>query len=74
MTRLSGLAPMVNNLGALEKALLLITEEDEIAGSMTKRYECDVKTTSECSTACEDQIDALAIKIGEAMLPALQKD
>ena len=68
-----GLAPMVNNLGALEKALLLIADKTKYAGSMTKEYEVRSKTTANALQLARNQVDALAIKIGEAMLPALQK-
>jgi TP901 family phage tail tape measure protein len=66
-----GLAPMINNLGALETALGLVADKTKYAGSMTKEYEVRAQTSANALQLAKNNFDAFAITIGASVVPAL---
>jgi TP901 family phage tail tape measure protein len=68
-----GLTPLINNLGALEKALGLVGDESAYAGSMTKEYNVQAGTTANQLQLLMNAITPLQIAIGESLVPALSK-
>ena len=68
-----GLTPLINNLGALEKALGLVGDESAYAGSMTKEYNVQAGTTANQLQLLMNAITPLQIAIGDSLVPALAK-
>jgi phage-related tail protein len=68
-----GLAPMVGNLAALEKALMLVADKTKYAGSMTKEYQVRSETSANALQLAKNNFDALAITVGAGLVPALTK-
>ena len=68
-----GLAPLINNMGALEKALGLVGDKTAYAGSMTKEYEVRSQTAANALQLAQNNFNALAIEIGAQVVPALIK-
>ena len=68
-----GLAPMIQNLGGLEKALSLVGDETKYAGSMLKEYDARSQTTANALQLAQNNFQALQITIGERLIPAIVK-
>ena len=68
-----GLAPLIDNMGALEKALGLVGDKTAYAGSMTKEYEVRSQTAANALQLAQNNFNALAIEIGAQVVPALIK-
>ena len=66
-----GLAPMVQNLGSLEKALSLVADKTKYAGSMAKEYDVRSQTTANALQLAKNNFDALSISVGATLIPAL---
>jgi hypothetical protein len=66
-----GLAPMIQNIGTLEKAMGLVGDKTQYAGSMLKEYETRSATTANALKLAQNNFQALQITIGESVIPAI---
>lgn len=66
-----GLAPMIQNIGTLEKAMGLVGDKTQYAGSMLKEYETRSATTANALRLARNNFQALQITIGESVIPAV---
>lgn len=66
-----GLAPLISNLGELERVMGLATDKTAAAGSVTKEYETRAQTTANALQLMNNQLTALGIEVGSAVLPVM---
>jgi TP901 family phage tail tape measure protein len=65
------LAPLLNNLDLLRDTLGLVAEETEYAGSVAREFAVRSATTEFAAQRWRNQINEVALAIGNALLPAL---
>ncbi|WP_338606849.1 phage tail tape measure protein [Pelagibacterium nitratireducens] len=65
------LAPLLNNLDLLRDTLGLVAEETEYAGSVAREFAVRSATTEFAARRWKNQINEVALAIGNALLPAL---
>jgi TP901 family phage tail tape measure protein len=65
------IAPLVENQALLEDSLDVIAEKASYVGSSLKEYEARARTTANSMQLFRNQISAVGIAIGAALLPAL---
>jgi TP901 family phage tail tape measure protein len=65
------LAPIINNLAGLEKALGLVGDKTQYAGSMTREYEVRSQTAANALQLLQNSFNALAIEVGSVVVPEL---
>lgn len=65
------LAPLLNDIDQLKKALGLVAEETAYAGSVTKEFERRARTTAYAWQKFKSQINEVGLAVGNALLPAL---
>jgi len=65
------LAPLVNNMELYDEALRSVARQTDFAGSSTKEYEERAKTTAHQLNLFRNKVTALAVEIGNALLPAV---
>jgi TP901 family phage tail tape measure protein len=65
------LAPLLNNLDLLRDTLGLVAEETEYAGSVAREFAVRSATTEFAAQRWKNQINEVALAIGNALLPAL---
>jgi len=68
-----GLSPLLQNLGGLEKALSLVGDETQYAGSMAKEYEARAATTANAIQQLKNSVVPLQVELGEALVPIVQE-
>lgn len=66
-----GLAPLLANLGELERVMGLATDKIAAAGSVTKEFETRAQTTQNALQLMNNQLTALGIEVGSVVLPVL---
>lgn len=67
----SAIAPLITNLGELEKNFKLVSDASQYAGSMEREYEERSKTAANALRLMTNSINALAISLGDVLLPPL---
>lgn len=65
------LTPLITNAALLENALSSVSQQANFLGSSQAEYEVRAQTTSNAMQLFRNQVDALSISIGSALLPAL---
>lgn len=65
------LAPLLGNLELLERTLGYVADETDYAGSVNEEFARRAKTTEFAVQRLKNQIDGVAIAIGNALLPAI---
>jgi TP901 family phage tail tape measure protein len=65
------LAPLLSNLGLLEKSLGYVADETQYAGSVSAEFEKRAKSTEFNLRRLKNQVDGVALAIGNALLPAV---
>jgi hypothetical protein len=68
-----GLAPLLSNLGELERILALAGDKGAYTGSVIDEFGVRSQTTANKLKLFRNNLDALAIAVGENILPALVK-
>ena len=68
-----GLAPLVNNMGELEKALGLVGDQTKYAGSMAREYEQRAATTANKIQMLKNSVVPLQVAIGERLIPVIDE-
>lgn len=63
------IAPLLTNLGTLQKNMALVRNEQEYAGSMEKEYASRSATTANAVQLLQNRVTALGIAVGGALLP-----
>lgn len=70
---LGSIAPLLTNMGALEKNLNMVGDASKYAGSMEKEYAARAATTENAIQLAKNQVNVLAITIGTQLLPTINK-
>lgn len=70
---LGSIAPLLTNMGALEKNLGLVADKTKYAGSMNAEYAARAATTANNIQLFKNKVSALAIDIGSKLLPPLNQ-
>lgn len=70
---LSAIAPLLSNMGELEKNLNMVGDASKYAGSMQDEYAERAKTTEKQMILAKNTVNALAIEIGSTLLPYVNK-
>lgn len=65
------LAPLLSNLGLLETTLASVSDESKYAGSVSAEFAQRAATTEFNMQRLKNQIDGVALAIGNALLPAV---
>lgn len=65
------LAPLLSNLELLEKTLGYVADETEYAGSVSEEFAKRAQTTEFNLQRLKNQVDGVALAIGNALLPAI---
>lgn len=65
------IAPLLNNIGELERQFDLVGDKTQWAGSMQKEFESRAATTSNSLILLRNRMNRIAITIGSAVLPQL---
>lgn len=65
------IAPLINNLELMDKALASVAQQQNYLGSSQKEYEARAATTANATVLFGNKAKAASIAIGEALLPAL---
>lgn len=65
------IAPLLENAGLLEKALALVADQTRYAGSATEEFAVRSQTAENKLQLFRNKVDALAISLGDALLPAI---
>lgn len=65
------LAPLLSNLEALERTLGYVSDETEYAGSVSAEFAKRAATTEFNLQRLKNQVDGVALAIGNALLPAI---
>lgn len=65
------IAPLINNLDLYKKSIEAVSQQANFLGSSQKEYEARAATTAAAMQRFRNQVTALSIAIGEALLPAL---
>ncbi len=65
------LAPLLSNLDALERTLGHVADETEYAGSVSAEFAKRAQTTEFNLQRLKNQVDGVALAIGNALLPAI---
>lgn len=68
---LSSIAPLITNIGSLEKNLAMVADKTKFAGSMNAEYAARAATTANNIQLFKNRISALGINIGTVLLPPL---
>jgi TP901 family phage tail tape measure protein len=66
------LQPLINNTELLEKALGLVGEKSQYAGSTAAEFVAKIETTASKLKTTQNLFDEFAITIGETILPAIK--
>jgi hypothetical protein len=66
-----GLAPLINNMGELERALGLVGDKTKYAGSMQQEFERRAATTANRIQLLKNSVVPLQVAIGEGLLPVI---
>lgn len=66
-----GLAPLINNMNELEKALGLVGDKSRYAGSMQQEFERRADTTANKIQLLKNSVVPLQIAIGDGLTPAI---
>lgn len=66
------LAPLLSNMGLLERTLGYVNDEAAYAGSVQAEFARRMETTEFSLQRLKNQIDDVAMSIGNALLPAIQ--
>jgi len=69
----AAIAPLISNLGNLEKAFKLAGDEASAAGSLTEEYEVRSKTTANAIQLFKNRTTVLGVKLGSVLLPPLNE-
>lgn len=70
---LGSIAPLLTNMGALEKNLGMVADKTKYAGSMNAEYAARAATTANNIQLFKNKVAALAIHIGSILLPPLNQ-
>ncbi|WEK04574.1 MAG: phage tail tape measure protein [Candidatus Devosia phytovorans] len=65
------LAPLLGNVELLERTLGLVNDETAYAGSVSEEFARRAQTTEFAMQRLKNQVDGVAIAIGNALLPAI---
>lgn len=65
------LLPLITNMETLDQALAMVSDQTLYAGSAQKEFEVRASTTANSMQLFRNNLNALAITIGAALLPAL---
>ncbi|WP_424464263.1 phage tail tape measure protein [Paradevosia shaoguanensis] len=65
------LAPLLGNVGLLQKTLGYVTDETAYAGSVAEEFARRAQTTEFNLQRLKNQVDGVALAIGNALLPAV---
>ncbi|MFP9138686.1 phage tail tape measure protein [Devosia sp. XGJD_8] len=65
------LAPLLSNLDSLERTLGYVADETEYAGSVNAEFAKRAATTEFAMQRLKNQVDGVALAIGNALLPAI---
>lgn len=65
------LAPLLSNLDALERTLGYVADETQYAGSVSAEFAKRAQTTEFNLQRLKNQVDGVALAIGNALLPAI---
>lgn len=65
------IAPMLTSLDQLQKNFELVGDKSKYADSMTKEYEGAIATTEGATGLAMNAVEALNIKLGQALLPTI---
>ncbi|GGF38160.1 phage tail tape measure protein [Youhaiella tibetensis] len=65
------LAPLLGNMGLLRKTLGYVTDETDYAGSVAAEFARRAQTTEFNLQRLKNQVDGVALAIGNALLPAV---
>lgn len=65
------IAPLINNLDLYKKSIEAVSQQANFLGSSQKEYEARAATTAAAMQRFRNQVTALSIAIGEALLPAV---
>lgn len=68
---IKAIAPLLNNIESLAKNLSKVNDETLYAGAVNKEYESQANTTANKLQLFKNRINALAVNIGNVMLPAV---
>ena len=68
---LGSIAPLLTNMQALEENLGKVADKSKYAGSMEKEYAARAKTTANNIKLAKNQMAAIGITIGNALLPSV---
>lgn len=69
----SSIAPLLNNTNELARQFALVGDETQYAGSMQKEFEARAATTSNNLLLLRNRLNRIAITVGSAVLPELNK-
>lgn len=65
------LAPLLSNLELLERTLGYVSDESQYAGSVSEEFARRAQTTEFAMQRLKNQVDGVALAIGNALLPAI---
>lgn len=67
------IAPLLTDLDRLKELFTMVGDESQYAGSMQAEFEARSATTENSLQLLKNQVAALGLKVGDALLPALNK-
>lgn len=67
------IAPLLNNMGELQKQFDLVADKTQYAGSMQKEFESRAATTSNSLIIFRNWLNRIAITIGSTVLPQINQ-
>ena len=70
---IKAIAPLLNNMDALEANFIKVGDASKYAGSMEKEYAARAATTANNLTLLKNKASALGVTMGNALLPSINK-